>query len=467
MQWQNTNFTTIQNWWQRTTPSTWTQSGDNGICVEFMCDLSNQTGKAPWFCMPHTATDEFIREFARLTYQRLAPGLPVYVEYSNEVWNTTFPAHQHAYWKGMSASLDANPYNASQKWYAERSVEVFKLWRQEWFALGGSAAANRVVRVLASQSANPAIGEIIMDWKQSYLEADVLAIAPYFGHDYGTPQNQWNTISKSNAQILDECRQEILNVVAPAMLGNAQRATARGLTLISYEGGQHLVGTYGAQNTPQLVQKLIDVNRDPGMYDVYRVYLDAWKAAGGKTMVPYTLCGSYTSWGSWGHLEWMDQPLTQAHKFRSMVEWQTAQTGGGGTPIQPQVTKYGQGCLGLKIDHQGSPVVGGSFTATLTGAPWWGQAYLFLSTNNTDFYGLPVPLELTPFGAPGCQLLVGNSALYPVAASPTGTAAQVIPIPSQSSFAGLNVYAQWAAAIPWVGPLGLGLSDALAIRIGN
>jgi hypothetical protein len=467
MQWQNTNFTPLQNWWQRPTPSTWTQSGETGVCVEYMCDLANQTDKAPWFCLPHTATDNFIREFARLCYQRLEPGLPIFIEYSNEVWNSTFPAFEHARTQGTALGLDPNPYNAAMKWYSERSVQIFELFRQEWQTLGGAPALDRIVRVLASQSANPALGVIVMDWKQASTKADAYAIAPYFGHSFGEPQNVWATISKSNAQIIEECRQEVLGQVLPAMQQNAQNTISRGLTLIAYEGGQHLVGTYGAQSNTQLVQKLVEVNRDPGMYALYRTYLEAWKGAGGKTMVPYTLCGSYTSWGSWGHLEWTDQPLTSAHKFRALMDWDMMQQGGAGPIVNPAVSTYGQGCYGLSIGSSGTPKVGGSFQVTLSGGPWWQQLYLFASTTKQDFFGLPLPLDLTGFGSPGCTLEVGGGWLLPSMASAVGAGSQTIGIPANPGLAGLKLYFQWAGVMTWVGPLGLGLSNALEVTVGS
>jgi hypothetical protein len=66
-----------------------------GAALEIMIQLANLTKTDPWFCMPHRATPEYMAEFAKHVKTKLDPGLKVYVEYSNEVWNWGF---QQAGW---------------------------------------------------------------------------------------------------------------------------------------------------------------------------------------------------------------------------------------------------------------------------------------------------------------------------------------------------------------------------------
>ncbi len=48
-----------------------------------------QVGAAPWFSIPHTADDDYQRQFAAQVKASLRPDLRVYVEWSNEVsWVT-------------------------------------------------------------------------------------------------------------------------------------------------------------------------------------------------------------------------------------------------------------------------------------------------------------------------------------------------------------------------------------------
>src|SRR5581483_8613189 len=133
----------------------------------------------PWFCMPHRADDDFVRRFARLVHERLDPGLKVYVEYSNEVWNYQFGQTRYAQEQGTALKL-GNPENL--RYYSQRSVEIFKIWESVF------GRTKRLVRVLAAQAVNPWSSEQVLKWHDAYQHADALAIAPYFGNRFGDPK---------------------------------------------------------------------------------------------------------------------------------------------------------------------------------------------------------------------------------------------------------------------------------------
>ena len=48
--------------------------------------------------------------------------------------------------------------------------------------------------------------------------------------------------------------------------------------------------------------------------------LDAWFAEGGGLFVPFSYAGLPNKWGSWGALEYQDQPVEQAPKYRALVD---------------------------------------------------------------------------------------------------------------------------------------------------
>ena len=50
-----------------------------------MVALANIVGASPWFALPHTANDDYQRQFALLVKSRLRPDVNVYVEWGNEV----------------------------------------------------------------------------------------------------------------------------------------------------------------------------------------------------------------------------------------------------------------------------------------------------------------------------------------------------------------------------------------------
>jgi hypothetical protein len=75
MTWQNINSNNEVFWSNRTTPSS--DSFSNGVALEYMIQLSNTLGSNPWFCIPHMANDEYVRNFALLVKSQLRNDLKV------------------------------------------------------------------------------------------------------------------------------------------------------------------------------------------------------------------------------------------------------------------------------------------------------------------------------------------------------------------------------------------------------
>jgi hypothetical protein len=53
--------------------------------------IANELGKDIWINVPALVDDAYVRSLAELLQRTLAPDRAVYVEYSNELWNTQFP----------------------------------------------------------------------------------------------------------------------------------------------------------------------------------------------------------------------------------------------------------------------------------------------------------------------------------------------------------------------------------------
>jgi hypothetical protein len=121
---------------------------------------------------------------------------------------------------------------------------------------------------------------------------------------------------------LDALFTELQTVAVPQAIGwinsNAAAATARGLKMISYEGGQHLTGVGNVANNAAINALFDSANRDPRMGVLYKTYLDAWKASGATMFVHFTSCGGYSRWGRWGSLEYLEQPRASAPKFNAL-----------------------------------------------------------------------------------------------------------------------------------------------------
>lgn len=316
MDWMETNHSPIQRWAERPTELHATFS-QRGVPVEWMVALCNELQADAWFCMPHQADDDYVRQFARLVRERLQPPLKVYVEYSNEVWNSQFEQHRYAAEQGQRLHLAEKPWEAAWRYTARRSLEMFRLWQAEF------PDASRLVRVLASQAANPYVSEQILTFEQAATQADALAIAPYISFNIPARSEDRLTASVVAHWSLEQLLQYVEDKALPECLGwiRAQRELAHrhGLALIAYEGGQHLVGVGGGENEEALTALLHAANRHPRMETIYARYLLGWEEAGGALFCHFSSVSQWSKWGSWGVLEYADEDPRSSPKCRALI----------------------------------------------------------------------------------------------------------------------------------------------------
>ena len=133
----------------------------HGVPIEVMVEVANQTGVAPWFCMPHWADDEYVKSFAELVKDKLNPEHTVYVEHSNDVANSALP--QHHYLRATARSsvvrFGEDCVGAAIKCHAARSLEIFRIWREVFEdervvgVLGASAKEQKTLTELFSLEA--------------------------------------------------------------------------------------------------------------------------------------------------------------------------------------------------------------------------------------------------------------------------------------------------------------------------
>lgn len=103
MDWMRTNGSTIVGWEDRTPADYYSQTvpfaGNvpyRGVAYEYLVDLCNTLSKDAWVNIPHKANDDYIEQFATFLRDHLDIGLKIYLEYSNEVWNTAMDFPQSA-----------------------------------------------------------------------------------------------------------------------------------------------------------------------------------------------------------------------------------------------------------------------------------------------------------------------------------------------------------------------------------
>ena len=320
MDWMKTNGSSIRTWPERPKPADATFSA-KGVAPEVMIDLANRLGADPWFCMPHLADDDYIRRFAQLVKEQLDPERKVYVEYSNEVWNSMFPQTRYSWEKAKELGIgpQERPWEGGGMIYARRSVEIFKIWEE---VFGGTG---RLVRVLAWQSGNTWwMDRIILPEQDAYRHADALAIAPYLGMNVprqGKDLTADQVAGWSVEQALDHLERESLPKSIRAIRATKEIADKYGLQLVAYEGGQHMVGVGGGENNEAMTRLFHAANAHPRMGQIYGKYYQAWTAAGGDLFCYFSSVGRWSKWGSWGIMQHYDDDPAKSPKFLATFRW--------------------------------------------------------------------------------------------------------------------------------------------------
>jgi hypothetical protein len=144
-----------------------------GGAWEYAVELANETGKDMWINVPLMVDDDYVTKLAQLlaygsdgtdpytapqanpAYPPLNPNLRVYVEYSNEIWNTSFPMYrQNAVLAQQDVAAGGSPLNFdgttnmavwAHRRVAERTREISDLFRAVWGDAGMMARVRPVL----------------------------------------------------------------------------------------------------------------------------------------------------------------------------------------------------------------------------------------------------------------------------------------------------------------------------------
>ncbi|MEI6491880.1 MAG: hypothetical protein WCO94_04960 [Verrucomicrobiota bacterium] len=320
MDFMATNNSAIRTWTDRPRLSDSTFAG-RGVPLELLIDLSNRLHADPWFCIPHMASDDFVRSFAAMVSENLDPSLKAHIEYSTEVWNPGFEQNKYAAEKGLSLGLAKEPWEAAWLYTSKRSVEIFRIFEQ---VFGGR---KRLARVLPAQSGNTFMARKLLDFEKASGHADALAIAPYVGLLVGETSDRYNPLTADVVehwdvpQVLDRLRSQSLPEALDSMREFRELAASHGLDLIAYEGGQHLVGIRGAENNSALTGLFMAANSDPGMGTIYNRMLEGWQGAGGSLFCHFSSVSKWSKWGSWGTMQYFDDEPADSPKLTALVTW--------------------------------------------------------------------------------------------------------------------------------------------------
>lgn len=292
---------------------------------EYAIDLCNAVGADCWLCIPHLADDDHVLQLAKLCKQRLNAGNNIYIEFSNEVWNYSFPQAQWnlqqgqtKYGKGGYPVNDFLKNDLSVKYsvddgngwrwvnYADRVVTISKIFKTVW----GDDPRLRVI--LSGQIAWTLGMQIGLEYINKFYGAPKdyiygIAGAPYYGGlgdwnnrtdltvdmffaPYNFKSADGTKTYSGNNYLMDRTD----STTSDAIKWQVATAKQYGIKAICYEGGLDL-GQY--DNGIDIKTKL---QSDPRMQGVTETYLNNWFNMGGSEFMYFTLTSRYTKWGYWG-----------------------------------------------------------------------------------------------------------------------------------------------------------------------
>ena len=367
-----------QNAQGRASATMFGRTGIKGVPYEEIVALANVSKKDIWINIPDRATTNYVTQLGSLLKNDLDPTVNVYVEFSNELWNTTGNQRWQRVLQDALADTGgdhpvidgADPDNNLRTIYRESAKKVTDFSAILRTQLGAGAAA-RIKPVLAGQTPAPQLLQYGLEYLASQKGVapgtgvdlrDVLggiAVAPYVGNDLGaaeliktdpngTPVKyasgqpaldaDGNAIlgpdPTGKAQSLDQTQAEqtrYLNWLFPNLqtyIESKLRFDVRSekllagkyhLPLLSYEGGQHLIAFNGAYGTDLNGDFKIAANRDARMGMLFRELTDMWKQeTGGQLFNQFSLVSPYSNFGSWGLLE--DLTQTSSPKWDALLD---------------------------------------------------------------------------------------------------------------------------------------------------
>ena len=317
MDFSQANLNPNEAWADRTKIDFLGNTGIKGQSWELMILLANATGRDLWINVPVKANDAYIDKLAKMfrygsdgsepytsvqaspTYPPLNPGLKLYVEYGNEIWNTS-PGFDGFGWALEFANANrlntshpiaydgavTDQYVALRRWIAYRSAFISLAFRA---VFGDAAMMTRVLPIFSTQVGNAS--NYLRDglqWAEGY-HGDARSL--WYGGGgaayYDSTSNPTDTNPATMTAYFAGLPSPDFTV---AVSKDSTWTRAFGLKNVAYEGGpgpggSPLGGVTGTDATSYAY------NNDPRMKDCMLAAHDIWVAKGGDLLVYYIYSG--------------------------------------------------------------------------------------------------------------------------------------------------------------------------------
>ncbi|MDC7221126.1 MAG: hypothetical protein PQJ59_14415 [Spirochaetales bacterium] len=325
----------------RITTDYFSQGTYQGISFDYAIELCNELQVDAWVCIPHMASDDYITNLAELWRDNLDDGLKIYLEFSNEMWNWNFVQAQWVLYNGSYSDYPepVDDYVVTQlealgeagEGHPEKDAFMMARAFYLWDEVFGSEMEERVVKVATGQHAwydnSNRILSYLFDESEYYgaIGCDALSVGGYFGFSYDN-HVEWEELGDdlSFQQIYYDTYQYFLESTIEWTEESAAYATEYGIDYYVYEGGQHMQ-PYN-QSEWDYNQQLWDFQIDERMYELYMHNFDlhVQDNVNCGLFMAFSYIGTRESkYGSWGHLETLDQiggTYSDAPKYQALLD---------------------------------------------------------------------------------------------------------------------------------------------------
>jgi hypothetical protein len=265
-----------------------------------MAEMCDELDADPWISVPHALDDAGVRQMAALFAEKVPLRQKLYVEYSNECWNTQIGFLQTEYCHGRG-SLEGL---SGPRWYAKRTAQIHAIFAEEFANLG--RPITDVVHVYGTQSGATGVASTIVSYAKSQgYRLDALAGAPYFGVK---PTGFAATYDAMDVeQVMDVSALAVAHYPYDEMVANRDilRAYYPDARLVCYEGGMEK-GVPNFVNLPAAAAKSRAWSRHPRILEQTLRYLQNVQDAGCDLFCYFELnmyhgnAGSLTYGATWG-----------------------------------------------------------------------------------------------------------------------------------------------------------------------
>ncbi|MCK5919896.1 MAG: hypothetical protein KAG66_03085 [Methylococcales bacterium] len=300
----------------------------NGAATGYAIMLANASNTDMWISMPMLASDDYMTKFAELVKNGdPATGVPplnanlnVWLELSNEIWNSSTAFYQSKQLKVLSDAYHAagtqpalnfdgstNAFHWSWRYMGLRHAELANIWRG---VFGDAAMMTRIKPILSGQASRTDVNRQSL----SFIDTQMPQPAKYYIYGGGGStyyNSDWHYPIPSMDSLFKGKTYDTEYYMEDMQLENIDIFTAYGLKRVAYEGGPSQDKLEGVNVAMQCAAM-----EDPRIGTILSENQKAYREAGGDVSVLFSMVGDC----QWAFMYDPRQPNTfKNNMFSTMV----------------------------------------------------------------------------------------------------------------------------------------------------